>query len=265
MAGSLQEAEKLFGTFKSSYDKGELDVCHDILGKLKLKLTEFPALPPLYQSSATALEELKLAREILEYAVGLSVKREDESAFERNFLQLKAYYTDTRDRLPSSPLEAPVLGLNLLRLLVQNRIAEFHTELELLLPEVQDNPCIRHVIELEQALMEGAYNRILNARQQVPDPLYLYFTDLLMHTVRDEIAACSEKAYEFLTVTDAKKLLTISGDQEMREYAEKHGWEVRNNCVYFRQEKEKVPRSEIPSMQLIQQTLGYARELERIV
>ncbi len=29
-----------------------------------------------------------------------------------------------------------MLGLDLLRLLVQNRIAEFHTELELLTPEV---------------------------------------------------------------------------------------------------------------------------------
>jgi hypothetical protein len=29
-----------------------------------------------------------------------------------------------------------MLGLNLLRLLVQNRIAEFHTELELISPEV---------------------------------------------------------------------------------------------------------------------------------
>ncbi|GMQ05894.1 hypothetical protein CsSME_00050721 [Camellia sinensis var. sinensis] len=35
-------------------------------------------------------------------------------------------------RLPPSPQEYPILGLNLLRLLVQNRIAEFHTELELL-------------------------------------------------------------------------------------------------------------------------------------
>jgi hypothetical protein len=30
-----------------------------------------------------------------------------------------------------------MLGLNLLRLLVQNRIAEFHTELELISPEVR--------------------------------------------------------------------------------------------------------------------------------
>jgi hypothetical protein len=35
-----------------------------------------------------------------------------------------------------SPQEAMMLGLNLLRLLTQNRIAEFHTELELVPKEV---------------------------------------------------------------------------------------------------------------------------------
>ena len=38
--------------------------------------------------------------------------------------------------LPDSQQEYPIIGLNLLRLLVQNRTAEFHTELELLSPEV---------------------------------------------------------------------------------------------------------------------------------
>ncbi|CAH9141363.1 unnamed protein product [Cuscuta epithymum] len=47
------------------------------------------------------------------------------------------------------------LCLNLLRLLVQNRIAEFHTELELLSPNALEDPCIKHAVELEQS-MEGA-------------------------------------------------------------------------------------------------------------
>ncbi|MCI08593.1 26S proteasome non-ATPase regulatory subunit RPN12A-like, partial [Trifolium medium] len=65
--------------------------------------------------------------DIYEHAVVLSVKIEDQDAFERDFFQLKPYYTDARNRLPQSPQEYPILGLNLLRLLVQNRIAEFHT------------------------------------------------------------------------------------------------------------------------------------------
>ena len=67
---------------------------------------------------------------------------------------------------------------------MQNRIAEFHTELELLSPSALENPCIRHAIELEQSFMEGAYNRVLSARQTVPHETYVYFMDLLAKTVR---------------------------------------------------------------------------------
>jgi 26S proteasome regulatory subunit N12 len=86
--------------------------------------------------------------------------------------------------IPPSPEEYPILGLNLLRLLVQNRIAEFHTELELLPVKALEHPCIKHAVELEQSFMEGAYNRVLSARQAVPHETYVYFMDLLAKTVR---------------------------------------------------------------------------------
>jgi 26S proteasome regulatory subunit N12 len=86
--------------------------------------------------------------------------------------------------IPPSPEEYPILGLNLLRLLVQNRIAEFHTELELLPAKALENLCIKHAVELEQSFMEGAYNRVLTARQAVPHETYVYFMDLLAKTVR---------------------------------------------------------------------------------
>ncbi|XP_020594299.1 putative 26S proteasome non-ATPase regulatory subunit 8 homolog B, partial [Phalaenopsis equestris] len=104
--------------------------------------------------------------------------------------------------------------------LVQNRIAEFHTELELLPPNALENPCIKHAVELEQSFMEGAYNSVLIARQTVPHETYVYFMDLLAKTVREEIAGCSEKAYESLSVADAKKILMFSSDEELSTYIE---------------------------------------------
>ena len=110
--------------------------------------------------------------EMLEIAVQLSVHLHDDAAFERNFQQLRALYMDTRcqlsphhlltvfmisrssasrkgvgrnsgrpfchgrSALPPSQCEGIITGLNLLRLLVQNRIAEFHTELETITSEV---------------------------------------------------------------------------------------------------------------------------------
>ena len=50
---------------------------------------------------------------------------------------------------------------------MQNRIAEFHTELELLSATALENPCIKHAVELEQSFMEGAYNRVLSDRQSL--------------------------------------------------------------------------------------------------
>ncbi|GMI94220.1 regulatory particle non-ATPase 12A [Hibiscus trionum] len=267
MDPQLTEVSQLFERFKAAFVRKDFDNCTNLLSQLKVLLTKFRSLPPLFENTPNAVNELLLAREIYEHAVVLSVKIEDQDAFERDFFQLKPYYTDAGSRLPPSQQEYLILGLNLLRLLVQNRIAEFHTELELLSPTALENPCIKHAVELEQSFMEGAYNRVLSARQTAPHETYVYFMDLLAKTVRDEIAGCSEKAYDYLSINDARQMLLFSSDPELVEYVkEEHPeWEVKNGSVYFQKAKESAPCKEIPSLQLINQTLSYARELERIV
>ncbi|KAI3777131.1 hypothetical protein L1987_46925 [Smallanthus sonchifolius] len=267
MDPKLTDITQLFERFKAALVRNDFDTSSRLLSQLKILLIEFKSLPPLFAETPNAIQELTLARDIYEHAVVLSVKMEDQDAFERDFFQLKPYYTDVGDRLPQSPQEYPILGLNLLRLLVQNRIAEFHTELELISVSALENPCIKHAVELEQSFMEGAYNRVLAARQTVPHETYVYFMDLLARTVRDEIAGCSEKAYDSLRVEDACQLLLLSSDQQLFEYIkEEHPeWEVKNGLVVFNKAKESAPCKEIPSLQLINQTLSYARELERIV
>ncbi|KAK8660297.1 hypothetical protein V6N13_051225 [Hibiscus sabdariffa] len=267
MDPQLREVGQLFERFKAAFVRKDFDTCTNLLSQLKVLLTKFRSLPPLFESTPNAVNELLLAREIYEHAVVLSVKIEDQDAFERDFFQLKPYYTDAGSRLPPSQQEYLILGLNLLRLLVQNRIAEFHTELELLSATALENPCIKHAVELEQSFMEGAYNRVLSARQTAPHETYVYFMDLLAKTVRDEIAGCSEKAYDYLSINDARQMLLFPSDQELLEYVkEEHPeWEVKNGSVFFQKAKESTPCKEIPSLQLINQTLSYARELERIV
>ncbi|XP_068654378.1 26S proteasome non-ATPase regulatory subunit 8 homolog A-like isoform X1 [Aristolochia californica] len=267
MDPKLTEVSQIFERFKAAFVRNDFETCKRLLSQLKVLLTEFPSLPPLFYKTPNAVQELTLAREIYEHAVVLSVKTEDQDAFERDFFQLKPYYTDTCGLIPSSPQEYPILGLNLLRLLVQNRIAEFHTELELLPASALENPYIKHAVELEQSFMEGAYNRVLSARQTVPHETYVYFMDLLAKTVRDEIAGCSERAYDYLSVADAKQIMMFSSDQELADYigVEHPEWEIKDGSVIFQKAKETVPCKEIPSLQLINQTLSYARELERIV
>lgn len=91
----------------------------------QLLMFDFPALPPNMQQTATAQQELKLARkmslqcwlhpvpasvspdlmaatachyagDVLEFAVLSSLKHKDDAGFERNFNQLRTFYTDTR-------------------------------------------------------------------------------------------------------------------------------------------------------------------------
>lgn len=67
-----------------------------------------------------------------------------------------------REQLPESPYMYELLGLDLLCLLAQNKVGEFHTTLEHLPPPaITDNVYIRHPVAMEQYLMEGAYNKVL--------------------------------------------------------------------------------------------------------
>ena len=228
-------------------------------------MMHFASLPPRFEKTSTAKEELMLGRECLEQGVLISVQMQDEAAFERNFLQLNTYYTDTKDVIPDSEQELLIRGLNLLRLLVQNRIAEFHTELETLAPHVQNNsPYIKYVIQLEQSHMEGAYNKILNASKECPNQLYIPFAEKLIKTVRDEIGACSEEAYDSLTLDEAQKIMRFTSQQELLQYAKECEWLVDGNRIVFKNDAG-TDSVELNSMELIKNTLHYAKEIERIV
>jgi len=262
----LKAAVKQCDQFKQAFSKGDLQGCTRLLSGLKIALTTLPALSPNLQSTSTAQQELLLARDVLEHAVFLSVKLEDEVMFERNYLQLGTYYNDMRERMPPSENEPVILALNLMRLLVQNRIAEFHTELELLPAEARESPYVKHATQLEQYLMEGAYHRVLESKSSVPAPSFSYFMESLTTTVRDEIASCSEKAYTQLRVSDAKAMMYFDSEKDVLEYADKRGWEVQDGRLIFSDaSRDPSGCKDIPSLELINYTLTYAKELERIV
>ncbi|KAL3897493.1 MAG: hypothetical protein SGPRY_013042, partial [Prymnesium sp.] len=221
----VQDVVALFDKFKLSFNAGgDINACLGYMAQLKLAMLEFSSLPPAAPSAPTSSQqqELLLAREILEHAALLSIKTMDIPAFERHVAQLRIYYTDCASVLPESQKQYPILGLNLLRLLAQNRIAEFHTELELIPTPLQlTNIYIKFPAQLEQHIMEGSYNKVLSAKQ---DGLYsqegMYFMDMLVDTVREEIAECSEKAYANIAATDLQSLLMLSTVAELNQYAE---------------------------------------------
>ncbi|XP_070620540.1 26S proteasome non-ATPase regulatory subunit 8 isoform X2 [Erythrolamprus reginae] len=211
-------------------------------------------------------QQLILARDILEIGAQWSILKKDIPSFERYMAQLKCYYFDYKDELPESAYKHQLLGLNLLFLLSQNRVAEFHTELERLpAKDIQTNVYIKHPVSLEQYLMEGSYNKVFLAKGNIPAESYAFFIDILLDTVRDEIASCIEKAYEKILLNEATRMLFFT-PKKMSDYAKKRGWLLGSNNHYcFTGQQQKPEDATIPSTELAKQVIEYARQLEMIV
>jgi len=239
-----------------------LDNVENLLTSMKIALTEANFMPTITNPSA---KELVVARDVLEIGVQWSIEKKDIPSFERYMSQLKVYYYDYSGILPESPYHYQLLGLNLMCLLAQNRLAEFHTELELLpSSELQDNVYIRCPVSLEQYLMEGNYNKVFLSKGNVPAESYHFFINILLDTLRDEVAACIEKSYDQISLQEACRMLFFDNQKDLMAYSTKKSWNVdSSNSFIFKQQIERT--KEIPSMSIIKQCLGYAKELERIV
>jgi len=267
---ALQNAMLLFEKFKAAFDNtSQLYKANDLLVELKIAMTQFSFLLP-GQPTPNAQKELMLAREILELAALLSIRNKDEKGFERHIAQVKTYYNDYGVALPPSARQYMLLGLNLLRLLANNRMGEFHTELELIPTDYMENIYIKHPLELEQFIIEGNYNKVYRARSDVPATYYSFFMENLVKTIRGEIADCSAKAYNDLSLNDAKNFLLFDTIKEIIDFANtQDGWLVKENRIYFKEMQKPVLTSgksyDNPNEQLVRDNLAYAKELERIV
>lgn len=261
---TLNETTALFESLNKEFNSPNpnLQKCGEYLEKLKILIIEFQFLAPEQEQDQKIL---LLIREILEIGAQWSIQTKNIPSFERYMAQLKTYYNDYKT-LPQSQRMYSILGLNLLRLLAQNRLSDFHTELEMIEPDqLVNNIYIKHPVEIEQCLMEGSYNRVWNARANVPANEYLFFMDILVNTIRNEIASCSEKAYLSLPVSDAATLMYFNNENEFLEFAKERKWNINmdERKIYFTSDDKQ--RSAIPTANIITKILGYAKELERIV
>lgn len=263
----LQTLEKEAEVLRAAIDAQRVAEAKQQLAKLKIALTRLPGLPPCCAESPTAAKERALARHVLESATILGIQCEDAASFERNMLQLKVYYNRKDMDMSPSPLQLPLLGARLLQLLVENRMAEFHNEMELIPEQSRSDPNVAFGLKLEQYLMEGSYNKVLEARVNVPNPLFKFFLVQLLRTVRENISECAEMAYQCLEVNDAQKMLMFESPTELNEYmqTQKPEWTVRDGYIWFKAPERSLGASDIPSLKLVGETLAYATELDRIV
>ncbi|XP_072286915.1 26S proteasome non-ATPase regulatory subunit 8 [Pyxicephalus adspersus] len=238
----IRQVAAMYEQLKAEWNKKSpnLSKCGDVLGKLKLALLEQNFLPTT--DAKLTKQQLVLARDVLEIGAQWSILKKDIPSFERYMAQLKCYYFDYIDELPESAYNHQLLGLNLLFLLSQNRVAEFHTELERLpAKDIQANVYIKHPVSLEQYLMEGSYNKVFLAKGNIPAESYTFFIDILLDTIR------LVKFFFFSLCLQ-------------------RGWVLGPNNYYsFSSQQQNPEEATIPSTELAKQVIEYARQLEMIV
>ncbi|GAA5857636.1 hypothetical protein JCM8547_004309 [Rhodosporidiobolus lusitaniae] len=318
-----QHATQLYHQLKQEFNKGDnadKATLSSLLVQLKIALSELSLLTPSAASPSSSSSSttpdvgaLTTAREVLEIGALHSIRVDDVPGFERYLALLGTYYDDFASLLPASTNEAPLTALSLLRLLSQNRIAEFHTLLEALTlnkgkKAVVESKQVGWVLHLERSLMEGSYSRVWqlcrpspssststtsstsNTSTSLPLAEFAHFTPLLLATVRNEIAACDERAYESLPLRDARTLLFFEREEEVKAFAAERNWHLdpTTSLLHFPSSplhpsrlssttSTGVPSSfstglggedqgkELDRNKVIGATLGYARELESIV
>mmetsp|Transcript_5217 Transcript_5217/g.7669 ORF Transcript_5217/g.7669 Transcript_5217/m.7669 type:complete len:258 (-) Transcript_5217:226-999(-) len=255
--------EALVSELTTQVNNGDVTGGMSTLAKLKITMMDF--------AEPLSPENLQIATSALELGVLLSVADGDLDGFGRNVAQLKPYYALQPSGDASSERKCHVLGLNLMNLLVENRLSEFHAELELLTPEQSQSKYITFPIQLERQLMVGAYDQVLTSATQVPDTqtYSTLFMENLLQTVRDSIADCLEVSYTKMTLEDAVQMMKLKSVQELKEYMDecRDDWILSDDGaeLLFQPPPTGAKASDIPSMKLISQSLTYATEMDRIV
>lgn len=253
--------------FKQLVQTASNDAAFAKLAEMKKMMLEMDSLPPLNVDTPNAANERKFAQDALEHAVLLSVNMSDKESFERHITCLRPYYANSRkSQEPTSDITITVIGLNLLYLLVENRLADFHCELELLSEELQKHPGIKFCTQLDQHLVVGSYDQVLVSAANPPVQSYSFFLTSLLETVRENIGQCVSAAYDNLTVVAATGMLMFNSKEETLAFIEEYypSWIVNGDIILL--SKNKIDKSkEISSLKLISQNISYATELERIV
>mmetsp|Transcript_33122 Transcript_33122/g.78256 ORF Transcript_33122/g.78256 Transcript_33122/m.78256 type:complete len:253 (-) Transcript_33122:160-918(-) len=251
---SLEIANNLLSELKTKFEAGDVVGGKETLTKIKIQMLDFP---PGSQSHT------QIAVESLEIGILMMVEDGDLDSFARNVAQIKPLYASLGGL--GTPRKCHILGLNLMNLLVDNRLSEFHAELELLTSEESRNVFVTFPINLERQLMVGIYDEVLNVT--VPDTTYQFFVDNLLQTVRDSIADCMEVSYKNMKISDAMTMMKFGTQQELMEYIEdcRDDWIVEEGTLCFQPPPSGSKAGDIPSIKMITQNLSYATEMERIV
>ncbi|CED83668.1 26S proteasome regulatory complex, subunit RPN12/PSMD8 [Phaffia rhodozyma] len=271
---SLQSS---FNALKASFDANDLASVGQQLAPLKIQLVQHQLLFP--SGSNHSEEDLITARSVLEIGAFHSIRTGKLPAFERYLAQLDAFYFSS---LPPSPHRASLLALQLLALLSSSRTSAFHILLETIPPALQAEPDVKEVIELERGLMEGSYNKVWRMAASLIEKEkalagiavdskdgggLAVLADGLVGSIRNEISLSFLSSYKSLPISSAQQLLFFNSPSEVTAFAQRRGWTLSpsSSTIYFPAATSDAHGQGEGVKDLIDEALGYARELESIV
>jgi hypothetical protein len=75
-----------------------------------------------------------------------------------------------------------------------------------------------------------------------------------------------EKSYEDISVRDCAKMLNLN-EANVPSYISDRGWSIRDGRIKFEafDEEKKAEETNVPTKELAQMVLTYAKEMEKIV
>ena len=89
---------------------------------------------------------------------------------------------------------------------------------------------------------------------------------ILINTIRLEIASCAARSYPSLPIASAKNLLFLDSEGAVAEFAHEQGWSLEEGRIYFPSlvDAKKAEEGD-KEREIMSNVVGYARELESIV
>lgn len=265
---TIRKTADIFKELKTAYEAADYYLAEEKLDAAKHNLIVFPTFLNIREQSSTRHQEIILTREILEHGVLLAARMKDLDALERHYHLLTTYYDDLQDpAIPESSIKFLILGLNLLRLLVMSRIAEFHSQLEKIPRANHRNTYILFAVQMERYLMEGSFNKLLHARAQAPSNDFVSVVEMLEGTVRHEVGKCIPAAYTSISRKDATSVMMAKSEDELKGYAERQQWSYNEKTARyeFSNENGEAAKRELPFLQVLKNGIQFAGDLQRVV
>ncbi|EAN30782.2 SAC3/GANP/Nin1/mts3/eIF-3 p25 family protein [Theileria parva strain Muguga] len=263
----LNELENTF----SKLSKDKSNTCENLQKCMKLieEIKDSLAKVRLSSEFMTRDHLLKMRKFFELYAL-VCLELNDTEGFKCAYSQLHPLYFDFSHLLLRSDRMSYVLSMWMLHLVSENKIGDLYMLLERIPADLKKDEKILFVINLERLMMEGNLGKLLDLNDNSNE-----YHRIIAATYRNKIASAMELSYKQLDMDYIIKTLKLKNKQELLDFISYYNqfklqsdttsvpWKVLEDAVVF--QNDSVVKHKIPSKELLNNSLKYLNDLEKIV